>query len=151
MEILSCSRDVLERDQVRYLNREERQKYLVKVGQDSRLHWVKNNERVTTSYEYKDSMDGIVRSEDESHAVFREPIHGKRHPQQDPQSKTAVDHARRKSSSASSSSSSSNDSVNSAAEGQHYVNQELENTHGIKKVQYISAGALLNHLLQKTT
>ena len=147
----ACSREVLERDQVRYLSREERSKYLVKVDDEGRLRWAKNNERLTTSYEYKDSMDGIVRADDDTHAVFREKVHGKRHPQQDPNSNNAVDHERRKKGSVSSSSSSSTDSVDSAAEGQHYVNQDLNDTHGIKKVQYVSAGALLNHLLQKTT
>lgn len=151
IEISSCPRDVLERDQVRYLSRQERLKYLVKVDEDGRLRWAKDNERVATSYEYKDSMDGIVRADDETHAVFREPVHGKRHPQQDPRSKTAVDHERRKINGPSTSSSSSSGSLDSATEGQHYVNRELEDTRGIKKVQYVSAGALLNHLLQKTT
>ena len=142
---------MLERDQVRYLTRLERYKYLVKIDNDGRLRWAKNDERITTSYEFKDSMDGIVHASDDTHAVFREAVHGKRHPQQDPWSNSSVDHERRKSGSVSSSSSSSSDSVNSAMEGKHYVNQELEDTHGIKKVQYVSAGALFNHLLQKTT
>ena len=143
---------MLERDQVRYLSREERLKYLVKIDQDGRLRWAKNGERVSTSYAFKDSVEGIVDADDTITPVFREAVHGHRHPQQDPHSINAVDHERRKSGSVSSgSSSSSHDSVDSAAEGQHYVNRELEDAHGIKKVQYVSAGTVLNHLLQKTT
>ena len=151
VEIMNCPRDVLERDQVRYLSRDERLNYLVKVDNDGRLRWAKNNTRITTSYAFKDSMQGIVAADDATTPVFREPVHGKRHPQQDPRSVNAVDHQRRKSGSVSASSSSSSDSVDSVTEGQHYVNQELDQAHGIKKIEYVSAGALLNHLLQKTT
>ncbi|KAL9082115.1 MAG: hypothetical protein Q9159_006706 [Coniocarpon cinnabarinum] len=158
VEVMSCSRDVLERDQVRYLNREERARYLVKVDGEGRLRWAKNNEKITTSYEFKDSLEGVVPASDTTTPVFRESVHGRRHPQQDPDSVNAVDHERRRSpssvgrpTSSLSSNSGSSKSVDSVAEGQHYVNQELEQTHGIKKVKYVSAGALLNHLLQKTT
>lgn len=59
-----CTREVLDRDRVRYLSREERQQYLVEIDDCGRLRWVKNGERVTTSSEYRDSMKGIVRQED---------------------------------------------------------------------------------------
>lgn len=138
VEVDACSREVLDRDQVRYLTREERANYLVKVDDNGRLIWSKNNQRLHTSYQFKDSLGGIVPAESNA-PVFREAPHGKRNSQQSPD---------RPSSSTSSSSGSSEDS---AADGAHYVNHELNATHGIKKLQKVSAGALLNHLLQSTT
>lgn len=134
IEVPHCSRQKLEEDQVRYLTRDERYKYLVKIDKQGRLYWAKNGERVNTSIDYRDSLEGIVKQEDPTPA-FREHVHGKSHAQQNPRS----------------SSSSSGGSEDSATEGQHYVNQELERAHGIKKVQYVSAATLLNHLLQSTT
>lgn len=138
VEVPACSREVLDRDRVRYLTRVERMNYLVKVDKEGRLRWAKNNNRLNTSYQYKDSMTGIV-SSDTNAPVFRELVHGKRPPQQDPG---------RPSSPGSVSSGSSEDS---AKDGAHYVNDELENAHGAHKIQKVSAGALLNHLLQSTT
>ena len=51
-----CSRERLDREQVRYLSREERLKYLVNVDKDGLLVWAKNGEKVWTKDEiYKDS------------------------------------------------------------------------------------------------
>ena len=79
VELEVCSREKLERDQVRYLSREERQYYLVTVDGDGRLCWAKNGARIgttptrlgcpvltrtDTSDEYKDSIHGIVPVDD---------------------------------------------------------------------------------------
>ena len=135
VEVPACSRETLERDQVRYLSREERQSYLVKINKQGRLYWAKNGELVHTSIDFRDSLEGIV-VQDSSIPAFREKVHGKAHPQQDPHKiDSPVDSG----------------SEDSCAEGQHYVNRELEDAHGIHKVQYVSAATLLNHLLQSTT
>jgi len=56
-----CSRTRLDSEQVRYLSREERLNYLVKVNEQGRLVWAKNGELVWTKDElYKDSINGIV-------------------------------------------------------------------------------------------
>jgi hypothetical protein len=61
VEVPECSRARLDREQVRYLSREERLNYLVKIDGDGRLVWAKNGERVWTKDElYKDSLNGIV-------------------------------------------------------------------------------------------
>lgn len=61
VELPECSRARLDRAQVRYLSREERLNYLVKVDEHGRLIWAKNGQRVWTKDElYKDSLDGIV-------------------------------------------------------------------------------------------
>lgn len=133
----TCSRERLDVDQVRYLNREERQSYLVRVDDDGRLRWVKNNERLNTTYEFRDSIKGIVSAKDPTPA-FREPVHGRRHKQQDPNKDDSSD-------------SDSESSDDSTQEGKHYVNRDLDNAKGLKKIQYVSAAAVLNHLLQSTT
>ncbi|KAI9723175.1 MAG: hypothetical protein M1828_004278 [Chrysothrix sp. TS-e1954] len=130
-----CSREKLEKDQVRYLTREERYKYLVKFDKQGRLRWAKNGDKISTNYLYRDSIEGIVHKNDPTPA-FREEAHGRRHEQQDP---------------AGPSSSSSSGTEDSTQEGKHYVNQELSQAKGVSKVQYVSAAALLNHLLQSTT
>ena len=48
VEVPTCSRETLEKDQVRYLTREERYNYLVKIDKQGRLRWAKNDERVST-------------------------------------------------------------------------------------------------------
>jgi hypothetical protein len=61
VEVPRCSREKLERDQVRYLSPEERLKYLVKVDDAGMFRWAKNDELVqTNSKRFKDSMQGVV-------------------------------------------------------------------------------------------
>lgn len=68
-----CPREKLDREQVRYLSKEERLNYLVKIDNEGRLCWAKNGVRIDTTEAYKDSMHGIVRShfdEDVAMLVF---------------------------------------------------------------------------------
>lgn len=129
LEVPTCSRERLEKEQVRYLSREERQNYIVKIDKEGRLCWAKNGERITTSTEYKDSVNGIVPNDDGTPA-----------------------YSRASSSSSSSSSASSILSTGSAndPEGEHYVNHDLENAKGVKKIKHVSAAAVLNHLLRRS-
>lgn len=60
VDIDACPREQLEREQVRYLTREERQYYLVTVDHDGRLCWAKNGARIDTSERFRDSIHGIV-------------------------------------------------------------------------------------------
>ena len=71
VEIPACSRERLEREQVRYLSREERMQYLVIVDKEGRLCWHKNGQRMDTSEEYRDSVEGIVKVSDPA-KVYRE-------------------------------------------------------------------------------
>lgn len=54
----------LDTELVRYLSREERAKYLVRIDGEGLFRWVKNGELVTTSAEFRDSIDGIVPVDD---------------------------------------------------------------------------------------
>lgn len=59
-----CPRERLDREQIRYLSREERLNYLVKVDQEGRLCWAKNGARIDTTEKFKDSIHGIVPESD---------------------------------------------------------------------------------------
>lgn len=63
LDLEACPRERLDRELVRYLTREERGFYLVQVDSKGRLCWAKNGERITTSEEYRDSREGIVKKD----------------------------------------------------------------------------------------
>lgn len=130
----TCSREVLDRDEVRYLSREERQQYLVRIDKNGRLRWAKNDQLVNTNFQFKDSLKGIVPATDKTPA-YREDT---RYPGKPP---NIID----------GSISSSDSGEDSDMDGAHYVNHDLSDAKGVNKVQYISAAALLDHLLQSTT
>lgn len=67
LDLPECSRARLDKEQVRYLSREERLNYLVKINDDGLLIWAKNGELVWTKDElFKDSVNGIVPIDDSS-------------------------------------------------------------------------------------
>jgi hypothetical protein len=67
VEVPQCPRDRLEREQVRYLTREERMNYLVTVDEAGLFRWAKNNEPVWTSTaKFKDSLRGVVSIDDDA-------------------------------------------------------------------------------------
>jgi hypothetical protein len=139
----TVSRERLEKEQVRYLSREERLNYMVKIDKEGRLCWAKNSERISTTIQYKDSVNGIVPVDDDTPAYGP---NGKL--LHDGQSKN-FRHSR--SSSITSSSSSSTDSgEHSDVEGEHYVNEDLDRAKGIKKIKHVSAATILNHLLRSS-
>lgn len=84
IDLPQCSRDRLEKDQVRYLSPEERLNYLVKVDDAGLFRWAKNNELVeTNSKRFKDSLHGVVRIEEDM-SLCRENAHAQ--PQSAPES-----------------------------------------------------------------
>ena len=131
----TVSRERLEKEQVRYLSREERMQYLVEIDGEGRLCWAKNGERISTCPRFKDSVNGIVPSDDVTSPTFG------------PFGKLQGGEGRR-SSVSSSGSSSTNASEQSGAEGEHYVNEDLQRAKGIAKIKYVSAATILNHLLR---
>lgn len=123
----------LDEERVRYLSREERQRYLVNINKDGLLCWAKDGTLITTSPDFKDSIDGIVPIDDKR-LTWREATHGIPESDSDEEPDCASDI-----------------STGSQEDATRYVNQDLHNAHGIKKVKYVSAGALMNNLLRKTT
>ncbi|KZM18592.1 hypothetical protein ST47_g10263 [Ascochyta rabiei] len=137
----TVSRERLEKEQVRYLSREERLNYMVRIDEEGRLCWAKNGERINTTTEYKDSVNGIVPVDDDTPAYGPngQLLH-------DGQSRN-FRHSR---SSSITSSSSSSSAEHSDVEGEHYVNEDLDKAKGIKKIKHVSAATILNHLLRSS-
>jgi hypothetical protein len=120
---------------VRYLSREERQRYLVHL-ENGLFSWAKNDQPITTSLEWKDSIDGIVPAEDETPS-WREVTTGEK-----------PEPPRRNSSSTGSLSSIG---AGSQEDESKYVNTEFHDAKGLSKVQHINVDALKNNMLRKTT
>ncbi|KAL8703862.1 MAG: hypothetical protein Q9201_002951 [Fulgogasparrea decipioides] len=66
VSLANCSREKLDSMRVRYLGREERVNYAVEVDPKGKLCWKRNGVRVNTNEEWRDSIKGIVRVEDEA-------------------------------------------------------------------------------------
>lgn len=143
VESAACPRERLEREQVRYLSKEERLQYLVKIDGDGRLCWAKNGARIDTTQKYKDSVHGIVPAVDDTPAYAPPSGEAARH---------SHHHRRTKSNStSSSSSSSSSDSEDSEAEDERadkYASPEFDNAKGVKKIRHVSAATIFNKLLR---
>ncbi|KAI9875654.1 MAG: hypothetical protein M1823_007428, partial [Watsoniomyces obsoletus] len=135
LSLKECSRERLDRMQVRYLSKEERLNYLVHVASDGLLVWAKNGERVWTRDElFKDSMKGIVPASDSTPAY-----------------KYNVPHEN-SSSSDDTSSSESEKEVNSMKpdEGEEYINEDFRRAKGPAKIKHVSAGVLYNHMIRSS-
>ncbi|KAL8976737.1 MAG: hypothetical protein Q9177_006782, partial [Variospora cf. flavescens] len=66
VSLANCSRDKLDSMRVRYLGREERVNYAVEVDGQGKLCWKRNGLRVNTTEQWRDSVKGIVRVEDDA-------------------------------------------------------------------------------------
>lgn len=130
VELPECDRARLEREQVRYLSKEERLQYLVNVDEDGKLRWAKNGEKVWTKDAlYKDSMNGIVPIDDPS-PNFHYNVRPEGAESESP------------------SSSDVNDSDEDDAD-HRYVNEESHEAQGASKIKEVSAAALFNHLIRE--
>jgi hypothetical protein len=159
IELPTVSRQRLESEQVRYLSREERQKYLVTVDEDGRLCWAKNGERITTSTAYKDSINGIVPIDDPTPA-WGSPDAANQALEQAQQAHTNTQQSNAPPESPGTRSSHTTSTIGSfpwsmdsdteAEEAQHYMNHDLKKAKGLAKLKHISAAVVLNQLLQKS-
>lgn len=74
LSLPGCSREALDRERIRYLSKEERKDYLVRVDDEGRLRWQKDDQLINTSAEmYKDSVHGIVPKDSQEPAYADEP------------------------------------------------------------------------------
>jgi hypothetical protein len=129
IELPTVTRERLENEQVRYLSREERQSYLVRVDSEGKLCWAKNGERISTTTQYKDSIEGIVLENS------RTPTWSSKEANTRPLTASTEESA-----------STDWDDV----EGHHYVNEELQKAKGFRKFTKVSPSVILNQLLIKT-
>ncbi|TRX94944.1 hypothetical protein FHL15_004029 [Xylaria flabelliformis] len=134
IELATCPRERLDRECVRYLNREERQHYLVKVDHEGRLVWAKNGIRIDTTEKWKDSIHGIVPLDDPTPSFSPEV---EKHSGPRPRSSASSSH-------------SSRESELEAARAAKYANTDLDNAKGVKKIKHVSAAAVFNKLLRKS-
>ncbi|EFY85164.1 IQ calmodulin-binding motif protein [Metarhizium acridum CQMa 102] len=136
IELDTCPRDRLEREQVRYLSREERQYYLVRVDAEGRLCWVKNGARIDTTEQFKDSIHGVVPLDDPTPA-FTPTSSQILHPQDNDDNDNASD------------SDSSDESKREADRAAKYADPGFDDSKGLK-VTHISASTIFNQLLRKS-
>jgi hypothetical protein len=125
VELPNVKRETLEKEQVRYLSREERQKYLVRVDSEGKLCWAKNGERISTSPEFKDSIEGVVPDVSDAATWHAHSANDR------PLTSSATD---------------TDDSI----DAQHYGTGELEKMTVFKKLVKVSPALILNQLLRKT-
>ncbi|CAG8203772.1 unnamed protein product [Penicillium salamii] len=144
VEVAQCPRDRLEREQVRYLTRDERMNYLVTVDEAGLFRWAKNNEPVWTSTaKFKDSLRGVVPI-DENVPQFRG-----NSPTFESESMGALS----LSSSSSSSSFSSGQSMGSVLSNEQdkpFTDEEYKAAKIMKKVVHASPSAAVRRLLGKS-
>ncbi|PNY26768.1 Uncharacterized protein TCAP_03296 [Tolypocladium capitatum] len=136
IELDTCPRDRLEREQVRYLSREERQYYLARVDAEGRLCWARTGARIDTTEAYKDSIRGIVPADDPTPA-----FNPATHPTDDD---GAVGDTR------SESSAEPRREADRAAKYLDAADPGFDEAHGLKRVTHISASTVFNKLLRKT-
>lgn len=127
----TCPRERLDREQVRYLSREERLDYLATVNKEGKLCWKRNGERINTSVKWKDSVHGIVPVEDTT-----------------PGFTPASAEAARSSDSSDDESSDKGESSGAEARKDRYVNQDLKESKGPKKLLHVSPATIFNQLLR---
>lgn len=131
IDCAGCPRDRLDKEQVRYLSKEERMHYLVKIDKDGRLCWAKNGARIDTTERYKDSIHGIVPVGDNTPAYA--PVRAEAAHEDD---------------SSSTSSSDSNNTDRESVRADKYATPQFDNAKGVKKVKHVSAATIFNKLLR---
>lgn len=132
IEVQGCTREKLDRERVRYLSREERLNYLVKIDKEGRLCWAKNGARIDTTEKWKDSVHGIVPSTDSTPAYVA----------------PEIDDETRRSSSASSSSSSDEHDRDHHRTSSSHIRTNGKAAPSTKKVKHVSASTILDALLR---
>ena len=135
MDMPECSRKKLDTEQVRYLSREERLHYMVRIDADGLLRWVKNGELVWTKDElYKDSIQGIVgTNENVPEYKYNIPPPGAEESSSSSEDEEDESHA---------------DSENDADD--RYVNEDFHQAKGPEKLKYVSAAVLFNHMVRNS-
>lgn len=153
LELEGRSRDRLEREQIRYLSRDERTLYMVVVDNQGRLCWAKNGRRISTSRAYKDSIRGIVPIDDptpefvpESLAVTGQTTGMEDEAQIDAEHNTTVN------ADSSHRISHRNSSMSSRSDrgSDHYPTPKVDHTQEVQQETKISASTIFNHLLRRT-
>ena len=141
-----CSRERLNKEQVRYLSKEERMNYLVKVNSEGLLIWAKNGELVWTKDElYRDSIYGIVPISDPTPKFrYNVPPDGTK-----PDSSSTSDTEQDDDEDEDKEDVKAKNEDNTAGdEGERYVNEDFHRTKGPAKMKYANSSVVFNHLIR---
>ncbi|TKA83838.1 hypothetical protein B0A55_00133 [Friedmanniomyces simplex] len=138
MDLEDRPRTRLDTEQVRYLSREDRVNYLVQIDQQGRFCWAKNGKPITTSPEFRDSINGIVPVHDAT-PTWREVTTGVA---PDPDLTHSSD---------GDSEASSTISTGSQARSSKYPNHDLHAATGPSKPKHLTPDSLKTHRLRKPT
>lgn len=133
VECAGCPRERLDRERVRYLSKEERLDYLVKIDEAGRLCWAKDGARIDTTTKYRDSLHGIVPIDSDA-PMFQPSDHDR---------STSPSHR-------ASSRSSSSSGSEQEAEAQHYATEKFDDAKGVRKVKHVSPSTIFNKLLRSS-
>ncbi|QSZ37484.1 hypothetical protein DSL72_008582 [Monilinia vaccinii-corymbosi] len=137
-----CPRERLDREQVRYLSKEERLDYLVKIDGDGRLCWAKNGERIDTTTEWRDSMRGIVRNDDDAPVFSPVSEEGEEDESESSSDDSPLHHHR------SQDRDDEEEREREESRASKYATPECENAPGMKRVSHMSVTTLFNKLLR---
>ena len=133
-----CPRERLDREQVRYLSKEERLDYLVRIDKEGRLCWAKNGVRIDTTEKFKDSIHGIVPDTDETPA-YAPPA---------AEAATGLQDDGTSSEGSSNSDSGHHEEDAETARADKYATPEFDKSRGMKKIRHVSASTIFNKLLR---
>ncbi|KAF7864084.1 hypothetical protein EAF04_007049 [Stromatinia cepivora] len=145
-----CPRERLDREQVRYLSKEERLDYLVKIDGEGRLCWAKNGERIDTTTEWRDSVRGIVRNDDETPAFTPVSEEGDNEGEEESESSSddSPHHHPSHTRTQSHSQEQELEALQEESRASKYASPEYDNAPGMKKVSHMSASTIFNKLLR---
>jgi hypothetical protein len=140
LDVAASPRERLDRERVRYLSREERLNYLVKIDKEGRLVWAKNGVRIDTTEKYKDSIHGIVPATDPT-PPYTEP---------DAEAAIGLQSHDLSTDETSDSSTADHHSIPESAPAKKYATPELDTAHGMKKVKHVSAATIFDKLMRSS-
>jgi hypothetical protein len=140
LDVAGCPRERLDSEKVRYLSKEERLNYLVKIDKEGRLVWAKNGARIDTTEKYKDSIHGIVPATDPT-PPYVEP---------DAEAATGLQSHDLSTDETSDSSTADHHSDSESAWASKYATPELDKAKGMKKVKHVSAATIFSKLLRSS-
>ncbi|RAL60482.1 hypothetical protein DID88_000257 [Monilinia fructigena] len=141
-----CPRERLDREQVRYLSKEERLDYLVKIDSEGRLCWAKNGERIDTTTEWRDSVKGIVRNDDETPVFSPVGEEADNEGEEDESDSSSDDSPLHEHHSHDQDHGEEREREESRAS--KYATPEYDNAPGMKKVSHMSVSTVFNKLLR---
>jgi hypothetical protein len=140
LDVAGCPRERLDSEKVRYLSKEERLNYLVKIDKEGRLVWARNGARIDTTEKYKDSIHGIVPASDPT-PPYTEPV---------AEAATGLQSNDFSTDETSDSSMADRHQDSECARVNKYATPELDKAKGMKKVKHVSAATIFNKLLRSS-